>query len=163
MAEVKKRSMTVLVIAVLLFVAGLILGYYVWGLNREKQVDYKTFLQETINYIATLEHKNKKLLDTVDVLETEISMLQEKHATGAVQNTDQIDALSQRISVLEKENQQMTETVRENKELALENQELKQRLQALMDEVGSGKSDVSPSSPSEPSMPEAPSGLPPVQ
>jgi len=143
-----------LVFAVLLFVAGLILGYYFWGLNKEKRVDYKAFLQETINYIATLEHKNKKLIDEVDVLETEISMLQEKQSAGAVQSTDQIDALSQRISVLEKENQQLGTCVSENKELVQENQQLKQKLQTLMGEVSEGKPDVPPSVQSTTNMPD---------
>ncbi len=160
MAEGKKKSMAVLVSALVLFIAGLILGYYVWGLNRPDQVDYKAFLQETINYIATLEHKNKKLLDTVDVLETEISMLQEKQATGSEQRSEKIDALSERIAVLERENREMAATVSDNRDLARENQELKQKLQALMDQVGMEKSE---SFTPEHSAPDAPSGMPPGQ
>jgi len=157
MAEGKKKSMAVLIVALVLFIAGLILGYYVWGLNRGNQVDYKSFLQETINYIATLEHKNKKLVDTVDALETELSMLQEKQATGSEQRSDNIDALSERIAVLEKENREMAATVSSNKELARENQELKKKLQALMDEIATEKSDASPP---EPSVPDVPSEMP---
>ncbi|HHO77027.1 MAG TPA: hypothetical protein ENN05_11475 [Deltaproteobacteria bacterium] len=143
MAETKKKSMTVLVVAAMLFVAGLILGYYFWGLNNDKQLDHKAFLQETINYIATLEHKNKKLLDTVDGLETEMNMLEQKQAAGAAQNMDQIDALSQRISLLEKENRLMAVAVSENKELVRENLELKQKLRAIMDKDGAEQPDSS--------------------
>ena len=123
-----------MVIAVMLFVVGLILGYYIWGINKEKQVDYKKFLTETVNYIATLEHKNKKLLAEVDTLETEVNMLQQKQAAGTQQDTSQMDVLSQRITALEKENQDLKGAITENNRLAQENQELKSRIQALLDE-----------------------------
>ena len=127
-----------MVIAVMLFVVGLILGYYIWGINKEKQVDYKKFLAETVNYIATLEHKNKKLLAEVDTLETEVNMLQQKQAAGTQQDTSQMDVLSQRITALEKENQDLKGAITENNRLAQENQELKSRIQALLDEKNTG-------------------------
>jgi len=138
MAEEKKRSMIPMVIAVMLFVVGLILGYYIWGINKEKQVDYKKFLAETVNYIATLEHKNKKLLAEVDTLETELNMLQQKQAAGTEQEASQMDAFSRRITALEKENQDLKSTINENNRLSQENQELKSRIEALLDEKDDG-------------------------
>jgi Tfp pilus assembly protein PilN len=154
MAEEKKRSMIPLVISVILFVAGVVLGYYIWGFNKEKQVDYKNFLQETINYIATLEHKNKKLLDEVDTLETEMNMLQQKQTTSTVQSTDQIDTLSARISALEKENLELKTAISENNRLVQENQELKLRVQELLDEINAGKTGVPPLEPSASDVPD---------
>lgn len=154
MAEEKKRSMIPLVISVLLFVAGLVLGYYIWGLNKGKQVDYKNFLQETINYIATLEHKNKKLLDEVDSLETEMNMLQQKQTTSTVQSTDQIDALSSRISALEKENLELKTAISENNRLVQENQDLRRKVQALQDEINAGKTNVPPLEPPASDVPD---------
>ena len=156
MAEEKKRSMIPLVIAVMLFVVGLILGYYIWGVNKEKQIDYKKFLTETVNYIATLEHKNQKLLAEVDTLETEVNMLQQKQAAGSQQDTSQMDALSQRITALEKENQELKSAITENNRLAQENRELKDRIQALVQE----KDDAS-AQPAEPASPKEP-GQPPL-
>ncbi len=149
MAEEKKRSMIPLVISVMLFVVGLILGYYIWGLNREEQVDYKGFLQETIDYIATMEHKNKRLIDEVDRLETEVNMLQQKQIAGTTEKTDQLEALSQRITSLERENQDLKASITENARLAQENQELRQKIEELM---GSGTADT----PAVPATPEAP-------
>ena len=160
MAEEKKRSMIPVVIAVMLFVAGLVLGYYIWGMDRDKQVDYKKFLTETVNYIATLEHKNKKLLEEVDTLETEVNMLQQEQTSGTRHSEDQIDTLSQRISALEKENQGLSAAVDENKRLALENQELRSRVQALVDEMNAEKSGVAPI---EPDTTEMPAGQPATQ
>lgn len=160
MADEKKRSMIPLVIAVMLFVAGLILGYYIWGMNKEKQIDYKKFLAETVNYIATLEHKNKKLLAEVDTLETEVNMLQQKQTSGSRQSADQLDTLSQRISTLEKENQELSAAVKENNRLVQENQELKRKIQALLDEMNAEKTGISPIEPETPGMPAA---QPPVQ
>lgn len=144
MAEEKKRSMIPVVIAVMLFLAGLVLGYYFWGMDREKQVDYKKFLTETVNYIATLEHKNKKLLEEVDSLETEVNMLQKEQSSGTKQSTDQLDALSERISALEKENQELSSAVTENNRLMQENQELKRRVQELLDGADGEKPGVPP-------------------
>lgn len=149
MAEEKKRSMIPLVISVMLFVVGLILGYYIWGLNREEQVDYKGFLQETINYIATMEHKNKRLIDEVDRLETEVNMLQQKQIAGTTEKTDQLDALSQRITSLERENQDLKASIAENARLAQENQELRQKIEELMSSGTAG-------TPAVPATPEAP-------
>ncbi len=154
MAEEKKRSMIPLVIAVMLFVVGLILGYYIWGINKEKQIDYKKFLAETVNYIATLEHKNQKLLKEVDTLETEVNMLQQKQAAGMEQDTGQMDALSRRITALEKENQELQSAIAENNRLAQENQELKDRIQALVQ--GKGDASVPPVEPTAPKEPGQP-------
>jgi cell division protein FtsB len=153
MAEEKKRSMIPMVIAVMLFVVGLILGYYIWGINKEKQVDYKKFLAETVNYIATLEHKNKKLLAEVDTLETELNMLQQKQAAGTQQDTSQMDGLSQRITVLEEENRDLKSALTENNRLAQENQELKSRIQGLIDEKNAGGVPVEPSAPDKTDQP----------
>lgn len=154
MAEEKKRSMIPLVIAVMLFVVGLILGYYIWGANKEKQIDYKKFLTETVNYIATLEHKNQKLLAEVDTLETEVNMLQQKQAAGMEQDSGQMDALSRRITALEKENQELKTAITENDRLAQENRELKERIQDLLQGKGDASAPpVEPATPKEPGQP----------
>ena len=139
MTEQKKRSMVPMVISVMLFVVGLVLGYYIWGYKESDKIDYREVLQETINYIATLEHKNKTLRTQVDELETEVSMAKQKQTTSADQREGEMENLSERIAALEKENRDLRTAIDDNAQLARQNQELKEKIRALSEEMNTSE------------------------
>ncbi len=112
MTEEKKRSYTPLILVVIPTLVGLILGYLIWGSDRHKQEDYKQNLQDTINYIATIENKNEELGAKVDSLETEVGMLRQKNQQPADDNSGMVSTLSQRVRNLEAENQRLRQQVR---------------------------------------------------
>ncbi len=103
----RKSFVAPLALAVVLFLAGLILGFYIWGVDGGDHVDYKQTLRETIDYIATIEHRNENLRERVAALETEAAMAREQRAEGAEQRADEIELLKQQIQTLRKENQEL--------------------------------------------------------
>jgi len=152
MADIKKRMMAPVMLPLVLFVAGLVLGFYIWGITREKQMDYKVFLQDTINYISTIETKNKKLLDQISSLDDEINMLKTGRERISVEEKTRIVSLEERIKDLQEENVGLRSAQDRNKALEDENILLKQKIQALtQDEQAMGGSDAG--SESEPLAP----------
>jgi cell division protein FtsB len=108
----KKNSFIVpLVLAVILFLAGIILGFSIWGVDRGEQVDHKQVLQDTINYIATIEHRNENLRERVGALETELAVAREQKQETVEQRTDEIASLRQQTETLREENQQLKSMV----------------------------------------------------
>ena len=45
------------ILALLLFIGGLVSGYYWWGKNGDETADYKALLKDTIKYIASLKSR----------------------------------------------------------------------------------------------------------
>jgi len=107
MDEKKKNFIVPLSLAVVLFLAGVILGFSIWGVDRREQVDYKQTLREVIDYIATIEHRNENLRERVGTLETDLAVAREQKQESAQQRTDDIASLKRRIEALQKENQQL--------------------------------------------------------
>lgn len=111
MTEEKKRSYMPLILVLVPTLVGLILGYLIWGSNGHRQEDYKKNLQDTINYIATIENRNEELGSKVDSLETEVGMLRQKNQQ-APDDSGMVSTLSQRVRNLEAENQRLRQQVR---------------------------------------------------
>lgn len=107
----RKSFVAPLALAVVLFLAGLILGFYIWGAGRGDKVDYKQTLRETIDYIATIEHRNENLRERVAALETEAAVAREQRAEGAEQRSGEIASLEQQIQTLRNENQELRSTL----------------------------------------------------
>jgi seryl-tRNA synthetase len=107
MAEDRKKTAVLVAGIVIPFLVGVVLGWYIWGHGRNKPVDYKQLLLETVTYISTIEEKNKALTTKVDSLDAEVNVLRQKgQATGA-QSQNIITTLNQRVSSLEAENQKL--------------------------------------------------------
>lgn len=107
MAEDRKKTVVLVVSIVVPFLVGFVLGWYIWGHNRNKPVDYKQVLMETVTYIGTIEEKNKELATKVDSLDAEVNVLRQKGQQTGAQNTNIITTLNQRVSSLEAENQKL--------------------------------------------------------
>ena len=75
--ERKKRIIVCFVITFAAFIFGLCLGFYIWGLNAGQPPDYKKYLQETMDYMASLEEKNAKLMQKADEFKDEVTALKD--------------------------------------------------------------------------------------
>lgn len=129
------------VILVIIFLVGLFAGYYFWGYRRQQHPDYKEMLRQTISYIATLEEKNQELTGTVATLENEVESLK-KQQSAPVET--QVANLTDRLAVIEKENADLKAAVAEKEGLAQENQQLRQRVQTLVEELNTLRSPAVP-------------------
>jgi uncharacterized protein YlxW (UPF0749 family) len=107
MAEDRKKTVVLVVSIVIPFLVGIILGWYIWGHGRNKPVDYKQVLLETVTYISTIEEKNKELSAKVESLDAEVNVLRQKDQASGTQSQNVITTLNQRVGSLEAENQRL--------------------------------------------------------
>jgi len=126
--EDKKNSTAPIILSIIVFVIGLGLGYYLWGIHRQVTTDYKEMLGKTIDYIATIEHKNQKLLKKVDTLENELDMAKKEAKEAPEAFDSKLKDLNAKLDALQQENNQL-------KGRASENQALKQKVTALTKEA----------------------------
>jgi septal ring factor EnvC (AmiA/AmiB activator) len=75
--ERKQRIIICLIIAAAAFICGFVLGFYIWGLNAGQPPDYKKYLQETMDYMSSLEEKNTTLTKKADKLKDEVTELKD--------------------------------------------------------------------------------------
>jgi cell division protein FtsB len=148
MTEEKSHVRALLVIFLVLFLFGLFLGYYIWGFQKQRNPDYKEMLQQTIAYITTLEEKNQELAKGISGLENEVSSLKKQQE---MPENNQITKLNERVAVLEKENVDLKSVLSQNEALSQENQQLRQKVQALVEDMNASR------------PPRSPGGSPPVQ
>jgi cell division protein FtsB len=137
MEEEKSHLRAIVVILLVIFLGGLFAGYYFWGYRAKQHADYKDMLKQTISYISTLEDKNQELTSKVSTLENEIASL--KKQQGVPEETQMV-RLNERLSVLEKENADLKSSVSQNEALTQENQQLRQKVQTLVEQMNSSKS-----------------------
>jgi len=136
MEEEKSHIRSILVILLVIFLVGLFAGYYFWGYRKAQHPDYKDMLKQTISYIATLEQKNQELSTRAGSLENEVASLKSQQAG---QDDTTVVRLNERLSVLEKENADLKSSVSSNEALVQENQQLRQRVQTLVEQMNSPK------------------------
>ena len=133
MTEEKSHVKVFSIIAIVIFLAGLSLGYY-WAYQRQKPTDYKKMLQETITYISTLEEKNQGMAKEMSGLQNDVAALKKQQG---IPEDNQLARLNERLAVLEKENADLKSTAGRNEELAQENQQLRQKVQTLVESMNS--------------------------
>lgn len=129
------------VILVVIFLGGLFAGYYFWGYRKQQHPDYKEMLRQTISYISTLEEKNQELTTEVGTLENEVDSLK-KQQSAPVET--QVANLTERLAVIEKENADLKASVTEKEGLVQENQQLRQRVQTLIEELNASRPPAAP-------------------
>ncbi len=123
----KKITSAPVVLAVIVFAIGLGLGYYLWGIQRKGPTDYKEMLSKTIDYIATIEHKNQTLLKTIDTLENEVDVLKKESKGVPVELESRLKDLKARVDSLQHENQQLKQKLITYENMLKENQALKKK------------------------------------
>jgi len=134
MEEEKSHVRAIAVVLLIIFLGGLFVGYYFWGYRRQQHPDYKDMLKQTISYISTLEEKNQELTGRVSALDNEVASIKKQQG---VPEDSQIERLNERLSALEKENTDLKATAGQNEALVQENQQLRQRVQTLVEQMNS--------------------------
>ena len=134
MEEEKSHVRAIVVVLLIIFLGGLFVGYYFWGYRRQQHPDYKDMLKQTISYISTLEEKNQELTGRVSALDNEVASIKKQQG---VPEDSQIERLNERLSALEKENTDLKATAGQNEALVQENQQLRQRVQTLVEQMNS--------------------------
>jgi septal ring factor EnvC (AmiA/AmiB activator) len=142
----------VIVVVFLVFLVGVFVGYYIWGYRKQQHPDYKDMLKQTISYISTLEEKNEKMTATIGTLENDVSSLKKQLAAP---EGDQQARISERLTALEKENTDLQALKAQQEALELENQQLRQRVQTLVEQLNAS------GQPGTASPQQGPGGMPP--
>lgn len=145
MTEEKKRSIIPIIIVVIPALAGLVLGYYIWGAGRHAKVDYKQVLQETANYISSLEQKNESLTSEIGSLQSEVNTLKQQGQQTSSSESDTIASISGRVRSLEAENQRLKGTIQRIEAFAQSDPVLRDRIQGIIQQGGTGMETGSPS------------------
>ncbi len=130
-SEGKGRLKAVAVIAIVTFLAGGILGYYIWGYRGHHPPDYKEMLRQTISYISALEEKNRELASRVSGLENETASLKKRLGEVPAQGVQD----SARTAEREREYAELKAKAQERDELLKENQLLRERVRSLVEEL----------------------------
>jgi chromosome segregation ATPase len=130
----RKDLIIYLVMVAILFGGGLGLGYYIWGMNKQKKPDYKKYLKNTINYLATIEDKNVMLSKETKSLKNDIGLLNKKVSEERQKLEKLSKSLQAKISDLEKVNADIRSVMNEKMILADENISLKKKMQEITEE-----------------------------
>lgn len=131
----RKDLIIYLVMVAVLFGGGLALGYYIWGINKQKKPDYKNYLKKTIHYLATIEDKNVMLSKETKSLKNDVGLLTKK-ITEEQQKLESLSkSLQAKIAALEKINAELGSVMKEKAFLTEENISLKNKLQEMTEEL----------------------------
>jgi uncharacterized protein YlxW (UPF0749 family) len=130
----KGEYISYLVGIAVLFIVGIIVGYYVWGTEREETADYTEYLSRTIKYIDSLEKANLVLTEKTVALEDHIASMTDE-ANDPAKLNEEIDALKKEVASLKKKNTSLQSTITENGERLKEAAALKTEHENLLGEV----------------------------
>ncbi|MCU0576510.1 MAG: hypothetical protein MUD15_06765 [Desulfobacterota bacterium] len=158
MEEDKEKShvRAMAVVLVVVFLVGIFLGYYIWGYRKQQHPDYKDMLKQTISYIATLEEKNQALTSKVGTLENDVVSLKKQQEISGEKSA----GLPDRMAVLEKENADLKASLKAQEGLIQENLQLRQKVQALVEQMNTGSGRPAESLPApSPAQPPGASGF----
>jgi chromosome segregation ATPase len=87
----------------MLFGAGFVLGYYLWGVDRKQKPDYKEYLSKTIDYIASIEKNNRGFIKQIKGLKSKVTVINKDVKDAQSRSDAQSKSLQTRIASLEKE------------------------------------------------------------
>jgi predicted nucleic acid-binding Zn-ribbon protein len=113
-------------------------------------------LKQTISYIATLEEKNQALTSKVGTLENDVVSLKKQQEISGEKSA----GLPDRMAVLEKENADLKASLKAQEGLIQENLQLRQKVQALVEQMNTGSGRPAESLPApSPAQPPGASGF----
>ena len=118
-------------LVLLLFVGGVVAGYYIWGLKDDETVDYKRLLKNTVKYIASLEQKNSELEKQIGAGDTSLKSTEDEKPSEEVKPAGEDGNLQQKIKSLEEENATLQVAMSSDKDLTAENQSLTEQIRTL--------------------------------
>ena len=107
MTKERKKLISYLTAVIILFGGGVGLGYYIWGLDKQKKPDYKKYLSKTIGYIGNIEKDNRGFIKQVKLLKTDIAALKNDMKDAKIQFDAQYKSLQNKSASIEKEKEQL--------------------------------------------------------
>ena len=128
----RKKLIAYLVVIIILFGGGFGLGYYLWGVDREKAPDYKKNLSKTIDYIASIEKDNRGFIKQIKGLKSEVTVINKDVKDAQSRSDAQSKSLQTRIASLEKEKARLQSLVGENQKLSKEKEQLQTKVASLL-------------------------------
>jgi chromosome segregation ATPase len=113
------------ILVLLLFIGGVVTGYYRWGLNGDEPPDYKGLLKDTVKYIASLEHQNSELEKQLQSGGTGLKPTEEEKPSEEIKSDGGDEILQQKIKSLEQENSALQIAMSSDKDVSEKNLEQK--------------------------------------
>lgn len=126
MTKERKKLISYLTTVIILFGGGIGLGYYIWGLDKQKKPDYKKYLSKTIDYIGNIEKDNRGFIKQVNLLKTDIAALKKD---------------------VKEEKTSLQSFISENQKLAKEKEQLHAKIDQLINELDIAKKIIDVESP----------------
>ena len=107
MTKERKKLISYLIAVIILFSGGLGLGYYIWGMDKQKKPDYKKYLSKTIDYIGNIEKDNRDFIKQEKRLKADSAALKKDVKDAQAQFDAQSKSLYAKTVSLEKEKEQL--------------------------------------------------------
>ncbi|MCK9230685.1 MAG: hypothetical protein M0Q23_05135 [Syntrophales bacterium] len=131
MIREKKVIIVHLVLLAVLFVVGVGLGFYIWGVERGEQPDYRPCLTKAAEHITTIEAANRELLKKTEALQKELADLNVTIKKGPDKLNEQITKLESQVASLTRERETAATITNKNKELTEQVNHLTEELRLL--------------------------------
>ena len=132
MTKERKKILAYLIVVIFLFGTGFGLGYYFWGVDREKGPDYKKNLSKTIKYIGNLEKNNQDLLKQIKGVKSEVEAIK-KELKGVQSRAEaQSKTLQTKTAFLKKEKAKSQSLFGQNQKLSKEKKKLQGKIDQLI-------------------------------
>jgi myosin heavy subunit len=129
----EKKGLTGIIVGVaVLFVVGIGIGYFIWGVERQEKPDYTKYLSKTIDHIKSIEKANVALTEKTGALQTNITKLQDDLKVDPRKLEKQIDKLNLEVEKLKKENASLVAAIKNSDESLSEMVNMESELQQLM-------------------------------
>ena len=128
----KSKLITGAILVLILFIGGVVTGYYRWGINGDGPPDYKDYLKDTVKYIASLERQNSELEKQLGAAGATPQPAGEEKPSEEVKATGGDEILLQKIKSLEEEKAALETAMRSDKDLNQKNVEMMDQIQTLI-------------------------------
>ena len=132
MTKERKKLIAYLIVIIMLFGAGFVLGYYLWGVDRKQKPDYKEYLSKTIDYIASIEKDNRGFIKQIKGLKSKVTVINKDVKDAQSRSDAQSKSLQTRIASLEKEKARVQSLLGENQKLSKEKGQLQTKIDSLL-------------------------------
>lgn len=132
MMTMKSKLITGALLVLILFIGGIVTGYYRWGMNRDETPDYKDYLKDTLKYIASLERQNRELEKQLGAAGTAPQPAGEQKPSEEMKGAGGDEILQQKIKSLEEEKAALEIAMSSDKDLNQKNVEMMDQIQSLI-------------------------------
>lgn len=128
----KSKLITGAILVLILFIGGVVTGYYRWGINGDETPDYKGLLKDTVKYIASLEQQNSELEKQLGSAGASIEPAREEKPPEEIKGNGGDEILQQKIKSLEEEKAAFQIAMSSDKDLTQKNVEMMDQIQSLI-------------------------------